>query len=81
MMTANLNLLARKFDRVIAEYAKERDIPLRQALDEFYKSNVYLEMRDGISDMHCRSDAYLAEELRRELGDRRPPNSPGGEEG
>ena len=24
-------------------------------------------MRDGVSDMHCMSDAYLAEELKQEL--------------
>ena len=29
----------------------------------FYRSEVYLLIRDGVSDMHCMSDAYLAEEL------------------
>jgi len=33
------------------------------ALDFFYHSEVYLLMRDGVSDMHCMSDDYLAEEL------------------
>lgn len=32
----------------------------------FYRSVVYKDMREGISDMHCRSDAYLAQELRDE---------------
>jgi hypothetical protein len=27
---------------------------------------LYIEIRDGISDMHCRSDGYLAEELQQE---------------
>ena len=29
-------------------------------------SEVYPLMRDGVSDMHCMSDAYLAEELKME---------------
>jgi len=33
----------------------------------FYKSNLYTEIILGISDMHCRSDGYLAEELQLEL--------------
>jgi len=32
----------------------------------FYHSEVYQLMRDGVSDMHCMSDLYLAEELRLE---------------
>jgi len=29
----------------------------------FYQSQTYIEMREGISDMHCRSDIYLAEDI------------------
>ncbi len=29
-------------------------------------SEVYQLIRDGVSDMHCMSDAYLAEELEQE---------------
>ena len=29
-------------------------------------SQVYQLIRDGVSDMHCMSDAYLAEELKQE---------------
>ena len=36
-------------------------------LDFFYHSEVYQLIRDGVSDMHCMSDAYLAEELEQEL--------------
>ena len=32
----------------------------------FYHSLVYALMREGLSDYHCRSDAYLLEDLRRE---------------
>ena len=62
-MTANKTLLQRKYARVVSAYAKLKDISLREALDIFYNSEVYLEMREGISDMHCRSDGYLAEEI------------------
>jgi hypothetical protein len=46
---------------------------LREALERFYLSATHDEMEHGISDMHCRSDGYLAEELLLELnqtGDR-----------
>ena len=43
-----------------------QDISLDAALDFFYNSEVYPLMRDGVSDMHCMSDAYLAEELKME---------------
>ena len=39
---------------------------VHEALGLFYHSEVYQLMRDGVSDMHCMSDLYLAEELRLE---------------
>lgn len=65
-MIANKTLLNRKYCHVIAAVAQRQNIDLRQAMDIFYKSYTYKEMRDGISDMHCRSDMYLAEEIARE---------------
>ena len=62
-MSANKTLLQHKYAHVVAALAKRQDISLRQALDIFYKSRTYQEMRAGVSDMHCRSDAYLAEEI------------------
>lgn len=62
-MNANPILLQKKYSRVIACFAKQTDITLDMALDFFYKSKLYPLMRDGVSDMHCMSDAYLAEEL------------------
>ena len=58
-MTANKNLLRMKFARVIEAYAERSGCSLDEALDRFYRSNVYVEMRDGVSDMHCMSDEYL----------------------
>ena len=62
-MTANKNLLRMKFARVIEAYAARTGCSLAQALDRFYRSQTYEFMRDGVSDMHCMSEAYLVDEL------------------
>ncbi|MDR2543750.1 MAG: DUF3791 domain-containing protein [Treponema sp.] len=66
-MTANRTLIAHKCAGVIKTFAEFADVPLRQAFDVFYKSDLYIEIINGISDMHCRSDGYLAEELQIEM--------------
>ena len=66
-MIADRTLIGNKCADVIKAYAELAKIPLREAFDVFYRSNVYTEIRHGISDMHCRSDGYLAEELQREV--------------
>ncbi|MFR8329311.1 MAG: DUF3791 domain-containing protein [Clostridium fessum] len=55
-----------KYARVIECFAKQQGLSLDAALGLFYHSEVYQLMRDGVSDMHCMSDLYLAEELRLE---------------
>jgi hypothetical protein len=65
-MIADRYLLMHKYIRVVDNFAELAISPLRKALDLFYKSETYLLMNGGISDMHCRSDEYLVEELRRE---------------
>jgi hypothetical protein len=65
-MTANKTLLWRKYAHVINAVSSRENIDLIQAMDIFYKSYTYHEMREGVSDMHCRSDEYLAEEIARE---------------
>jgi len=65
-MTANRTLIGHKCAAVIKAYAEFANVPLREAFDVFYTSNLYTEIRQGISDMHCRSDGYLAEELQLE---------------
>lgn len=62
-MNANPILLQRKYSRVIEQFAEKSDISLDKALAFFYRSSVYRLVSEGISDMHCMSDAYLAEEL------------------
>lgn len=62
-MTANPILLQKKYARIVKRFAEISGITLPDALDFFYHSMTYELMREGISDMHCRSDEYLAEEL------------------
>lgn len=69
-MMANPILLQKRYARVIECFAKKQGISLDEALDLFYRSEVYQLMRDGVSDMHCMSDLYLAEELRLEYEER-----------
>ena len=66
-MMADRTLVGNKCADVIKAYAALAKIPLREAFDVFYTSNLYHEVRHGISDMHCRSDGYLAEELQMEI--------------
>ena len=68
-MKADKTLLQFKYDSVIEALSVLKNISLRQALDMFYQSQTYIEMREGISDMHCRSDIYLAEDIVSEEGD------------
>ena len=64
-MKADSIILQLKYASVIEAFAEIGNISLRDALDKFYISEIYMEMHDGVSDMHCRSDKYLAEELLR----------------
>lgn len=66
MMTANPILLQKKYARVIERFAKQQGLSLDEALGLFYHSEIYQLMRDGVSDMHCISDAYLVYELQQE---------------
>ena len=65
-MNANPILLQKKYARVVELYAKKNNISLREALDIFYHSKLYDLVSEGVSDMHCMSDEYLAEDLESE---------------
>jgi hypothetical protein len=65
-MTANPILLQKKYSRVISAFAGRVGLALDEALDFFYHSDVYRLVSEGVSDMHCMSDDYLAEELEAE---------------
>lgn len=69
-------MLQRKYSRIIERFAKQQNVSLGEALDFFYRSETYQLIRDGISDMHCMSDAYLAEELQMEMAKKKKESSP-----
>lgn len=48
---------------MIALFAEQQGMSLDAALDFFYRSETYQLIREGVSDLHCMSDAYLADEL------------------
>ncbi|MDD3414616.1 MAG: DUF3791 domain-containing protein [Lachnospiraceae bacterium] len=66
-MVANPVLLQKKYARIIIMFAKVQCIAEEESLDFFYNSRLYKEISEGISDMHCRSDEYLVEELKLEF--------------
>lgn len=65
-MEANPILLQKKYVRIVEKFAEQTGINTREAMDYFYHSLTYKEVSEGISDMHCRSDEYLVEELKQE---------------
>ena len=62
-MEANKTILQMKYARVIALFAERSGMELEDALAFFYDSDTYALMSEGVADMHCRSDEYLADEL------------------
>lgn len=62
-MLANKTLLQMKYARIVQIFADQEHLSYEDALDFFYHSYTYMLVSQGIADMHCRSDEYLAEEL------------------
>ena len=69
-MQADKTLLQMKYARVVALFAEQHGLSMEDALDFFYHSETYQELREGIADLHCRSDQYVADELATEYHDR-----------
>lgn len=69
-MNANPILLQKKYARVVELFAEEKGLTLDEALDFFYRSQVYQLMSEGCSDMHCMSDRYLVQDLVTEYKER-----------
>lgn len=55
-----------KYARIIEEISNMYSISLDEAMDMFYHSDTMQLMEEGVADLHCRSDKYLAEEVWRE---------------
>lgn len=62
-MQANPILLQRKYARIVKLFAEQAGLTYEQALDFFYNSTTFELISEGVADMHCLSDEYLAEEL------------------
>ena len=62
-MNANPILLQKKYSRIVEGFSKKQGISLDEALQFFYHSELYPLISNGVSDLHCRSDEYLIEEL------------------
>ena len=52
--------------RIILCISEMFAVPLEQATDIFYSSETASMIEEGIADLHCRSDRYLAGEVWRE---------------
>lgn len=66
-MNANPVLLQKKYARIINRYADKYGVDHETALDRFYRSSLYHQIAEGVSDLHCMSEDYLAEELQGEI--------------
>lgn len=60
---ARQTILQMKYTRIIEAMSEMRGINLEQAMDIFYNSQTFNLISNGIADLHCRSDQYLAEEI------------------
>lgn len=59
-------ILEAKYARIIAAISELHGVSLEEAMDIFYKSPLLPLIEEGVADLHCRSDHYLAEEIWRE---------------
>ena len=62
-MQADKTLLQMKYARIVAMFTEQQGLSMEEALDFFYHSETYQELREGIADLHCRSDQYVTDEL------------------
>lgn len=68
-MTAHPVLLQKKYTRIVSILAERLNVSLIQALEVFYHSRMYTLISEGVSDLHCRSDLYLSDEIMDEQTD------------
>ena len=57
-----------KYARIVRLFAEQAGMSYEDALGRFYDSKTYDLISNGIADMHCFSDEYLADELLLEYG-------------
>ena len=59
-------ILEAKYARIINEISNMYSVSIEKAMDIFYNSPLLALLEEGVADLHCRSDKYLAEEIWRE---------------
>lgn len=52
-----------KYARIILCISEMYGVSLEEATDIFYNSETSNMIEEGVADLHCRSDKYLAEEV------------------
>ncbi len=62
-MNAEPLILQMKYTDIVNGFAQRAQLTLDDALKFFYHSDLYQLVKDGVSDMHCMSEAYLIEDL------------------
>lgn len=56
-------ILEAKYARIISSISEMHDVSLEEAMDIFYNSPLLPLLEEGVADLHCRSEKYLAEEI------------------
>lgn len=56
-------ILEAKYARIISAISEIHGISIENAADIFYNSDTLQLIDEGVADLHCRSDKYLAEEI------------------
>lgn len=57
--------------RIITHISEMHSVSLQEAADIYYNSETSNLIEEGIADLHCRSDKYLAEEVWQEYSETR----------
>ncbi len=73
-MLADKIVLQMKYARIVRLFADKLQIKYEDALAFFYDSETYKLISNGVGDMHCLSDEYLADELLMEWNGQNPQN-------
>lgn len=63
------SILEAKYARIISEISEMHHVSLEEAMRIFYQSETANLIEEGIADLHCRSDKYLATEVWQEYQD------------
>ena len=56
-------ILEAKYARIIRAISELHGVSYEEAMDIFYTSPLLPLIEEGVADLHCRSDRYLADEI------------------